>query len=86
MTDFQRDVYAVVVKIPKGKTMTYKEVASAAGRPRAYRAVGNVLNKNYDPNIPCHRVIKTDGSLGGYNRGTERKKEILNKEHTKLCS
>lgn len=64
-------------KIPEGKTVTYKDVALLAGSPRAYRAVGNILNQNYDPQIPCHRVIRSDGKLGGYNRGSELKKEKL---------
>lgn len=64
-------------KIPEGKTLTYKEVALLAGSPRAYRAVGNILNQNYDPQIPCHRVIRSDGKLGGYNRGAELKEEKL---------
>ncbi len=55
----------MVKKIPKGRVLTYKEVAKLAGSPLAYRAVGNILNKNYDPNIPCHRVIKSSGALGG---------------------
>ena len=84
MTDFQRDIYAVVQKIPKGQTMTYKEVAKAAVRPKAYRAVGNALNKNYDPNIPCHRVVKSDGALGGYNRGREMKGNILREEQKNI--
>lgn len=60
--------------------MTYQEVARRAGRPRAFRAVGNILNKNYDPSIPCHRVVRSDGKLGGYNRGAENKQKILRKE------
>lgn len=79
-TDFTRRVYAVVKRIPKGKTLTYKQVAALAGRPLAFRAVGNILNKNYDPTIPCHRVIRTDGKPGGYNRGTDKKIEILKRE------
>lgn len=70
---FRDKVFAIVKRIPRGKTMTYKEVASAAGRPRAYRAVGNILNTNYDPKIPCHRVIRSDGRTGGYNRGEAQK-------------
>ncbi len=66
--------------IPAGKTMTYVEVANAAGSPRAYRAVGNILNKNYNPDIPCHRVVRSDGTPGGYNRGPERKLELLTAE------
>ncbi len=82
-TSFTKSVYSVVKKIQKGKTLTYKQVAEAAGRPGAYRAVGNILNKNYDPTIPCHRVVRSDGKTGGYNRGAERKKEILNEEKIK---
>lgn len=78
--DFKDAVYAVVRKIPKGKVFTYKEVAALAGSPRAYRAVGNILNKNYSPEIPCHRVVRSDGTPGGYNRGSEVKQEKLFKE------
>ncbi|MCU0652912.1 MAG: MGMT family protein [Candidatus Pacebacteria bacterium] len=60
--------------------MTYQEVARLAGRPKAFRAVGNILHANYDPNIPCHRVVRSDGKLGGYNRGTTLKAKILKKE------
>jgi len=60
--------------------MTYEEVAEAAGRPGAYRAVGNILNTNYDPKIPCHRVVRSDGKTGGYNRGAEKKIERLRDE------
>ncbi len=77
---FTEKVYEVVKKIPKGKTLSYKEVAKKAGSEKAFRAVGNILNKNNDPKIPCHRVIKSSGGLGGYNRGTENKKKILMKE------
>jgi methylated-DNA-[protein]-cysteine S-methyltransferase len=79
-TDFTKKVYAVVKRIPKGKTLTYKQVAVLAGRPRAYRAVGNILNKNFDPTIPCHRVIRSDGTAGGYNRGTRKKCRLLKSE------
>lgn len=80
MNDFSEKVYAVVKEIPKGKTRTYGEVACLAGYPGAARAVGNTLSKNYDPNIPCHRVVRADGKTGGYNRGTHKKAEILNAE------
>lgn len=60
--------------------MTYKEVAKKAGKPSAFRAVGNILNTNYDPSIPCHRVVRSDGKTGGYNRGEERKAHILEME------
>ncbi|PIQ77278.1 6-O-methylguanine DNA methyltransferase [Candidatus Peregrinibacteria bacterium CG11_big_fil_rev_8_21_14_0_20_46_8] len=77
---FKDKVMAVVRRIPNGRVLTYKEVARRAGNILAARAVGNILNKNYDPNIPCHRVVRSDGSLGGYNRGAQRKKELLKKE------
>jgi O-6-methylguanine DNA methyltransferase len=60
--------------------MTYGDVAYFAGSPGAFRAVGNILSKNYDPKIPCHRVIRADGKMGGYNRGIKRKSEILKRE------
>lgn len=80
MLNFKEKVFEVVRKIPKGKTLSYKEVAKKAGSPLAFRAVGNILNTNFDPKIPCHRVVRSDGKLGGYNRGEKLKKEILKKE------
>ncbi len=80
MTDFQSKIYKVVKRIPKGKTLTYRQVAELAGYPQAFRAVGNTLNKNYDPGIPCHRVIRSDGSAGGYNRGVKLKIKRLKEE------
>jgi len=77
---FREKIYKIVRKIPKGETLTYKQVAVLAGRPRAYRAVGNILNKNYDPNIPCHRVIRSDKKIGGYNRGEALKQTRLKDE------
>ena len=77
---FTQKVYGVVMKIPKGKVLTYKEVAKRAGNAKASRAVGNILNKNFNPKIPCHRVIRSDGKLGGYNRGAVEKRKILKKE------
>lgn len=58
---FKEKTLEIVKKIPKGKTLSYKEVAKLVGSPRAWRAVGNVLNKNKLPGIPCHRVIKSNG-------------------------
>lgn len=78
--NFKNRVLSIVAAIPKGITMTYKKVAERAGRPRAYRAVGNILHKNYDPAIPCHRVICSDGTLGGYNRGIPKKRKLLQSE------
>lgn len=67
--------------IPAGKTLSYKEVARRAGNPKAARAVANLMAANYNLDIPCHRVIRSDGSLGGYNRGgTEAKRVILEGE------
>ena len=70
----------IVKTIPAGQTVTYKEVALRAGSPQAARAVGNILNSNYDPTIPCHRVIRSDGKIGGYNRGEKLKIKKLKKE------
>ena len=80
MLTFREKVLGVVRGIVKGKTLTYKQVAEKAGSPRAYRAVGNILNTNYDPKIPCHRVIGTDGKMHGYNRGIELKFKKLKEE------
>lgn len=79
---FRDRVFEVVKKIPKGKTLTYKEVAEKAGRPLAYRAVGNILHTNYNPEIPCHRVVRSDGKTGGWNRGAAAKARLLQKEKT----
>ena len=78
--DFKDKVLKIVAKIKKGEVLTYKEVAKLSGSPRAYRAVGNILNKNYNPDIPCHRVIRSDGETGGYNRGSKEKIKKLRKE------
>lgn len=74
---FTQKVYEIVKQIPAGKTLTYKQVATLAGSPNAFRAVGNILNKNYDPLIPCHRVICSNGKIGGYNRGPQKKRLLL---------
>ncbi|MCB9820706.1 MGMT family protein [Candidatus Nomurabacteria bacterium] len=76
VSDFREKVISVVKKIPKGQVLSYKEVAQKAGSPRAYRAVGNIMNTNYDKSIPCHRVVSQNG-LGGYNRGVNKKLELL---------
>lgn len=81
MTDFQERVYTIVKHIPSGHVLSYQQVAQLAGRPLAYRAVGNILSKNYDPTIPCHRVIRADGTTGGYNRGRRQKRTLLRREH-----
>ncbi len=81
MKTFADKVRDIVRKIPKGKTMIYADVARKAGNAKAARAVGVVMRSNYAKDIPCHRVIRSDGSLGSYNRGGESKKRaILKKE------
>jgi len=80
-TKFRRQVFKIVKRIPNGKVMNYKAVAKLAGRPRAWRAVGNILNKNQYPiEIPCHRVIISDGRVGGYIHGARKKTSLLKKE------
>jgi methylated-DNA-[protein]-cysteine S-methyltransferase len=81
MKNFADTVRNIVRNIPEGKTMTYKEVATRAGNENAARAVGAVMRTNYLPDVPCHRVIKSDGTFGSYNRGgIARKIEILKAE------
>ncbi|MBD3310872.1 MAG: methylated-DNA--[protein]-cysteine S-methyltransferase [Candidatus Magasanikbacteria bacterium] len=78
---FTEKVLKIVANIPKGSTMTYKQVAIMAGKPGAARAVGNVLKSNTDyEKIPCHRVIKSNGEIGNYNRGAKMKRKLLIKE------
>lgn len=81
---FSEKVVAVVKKIPKGKTMSYKQVAAKAGHPGAARAVGAIMRVNKDTSVPCHRVIKSDGSLGGYNGIRGEKERLLRREGVKL--
>lgn len=81
MKNFKATVLSIVTKIPKGKTLTYKEVARLAGSPGASRAVGNIMKGNYDLKIPCHRVVRSDGGIGEYNRGgVKEKTRLLKKE------
>lgn len=82
---FKERVCRVISQIPRGSVMTYKQVAKAAGRPRAYRAVGNVLNRNPRPiEVPCHRVVKSNGEAGGYVYGIAKKRALLRKEGVKI--
>ncbi len=69
MKSFKQKVLDVVMGIPRGKVLTYKEVAILSGSPKAFRAVGTILKGNLNPKLPCHRVIKSDGSFGDYNKG-----------------
>ena len=78
---FKEKALDVVRKIPRGKVLTYKEVAKKTGNEKASRVVGNLMKANYDKTVPCHRVIRSDGKIGDYNRGGAKKKlEILRKE------
>lgn len=76
-------VREAVRQIPKGETRTYGEVAAAVGRPGAARAVGTVMKNNYDRAVPCHRVIRSDGTVGEYNRGGREAKEALLRQEVK---
>ena len=82
-TEFQIKVWKEIVKIPYGETITYKDLAVAIGKPNSSRAVANACGKNpYPPTIPCHRVIRSDGELGGYSGkgGIKTKKKLLKEE------
>ena len=88
---FSKRVIGVVKGIPKGKTLFYGQVAALAGSPEAARAVGNIMKGNRDKSVPCHRVIKSDGKLGGYNGllglsadKAGKKSKLLKKEGVKI--
>jgi O-6-methylguanine DNA methyltransferase len=81
---FSERVRSVVRMIPKGETRTYKEVAAAAGSAGAARAVGMIMKNNYDPTVPCHRVIRSDGKMGGYNRGGIEVKEKMLRDEARV--
>jgi len=86
-TEFQKKVWRELMKIPKGKTITYKELASRIGKTKAVRAVANAVGANpCAPQIPCHRVIRSDGTLGGYSGkgGIKTKIKLLKKEGVKF--
>ena len=77
---FQKKVLAAVRRIPAGRVATYGDIAERAGRPRAWRAVGNILRECHDPGTPCHRVIGAGGVLGGYGGNLQLKRELLRAE------
>ncbi|MBI5803094.1 MGMT family protein [Candidatus Pacearchaeota archaeon] len=101
-TDFEKSVYEILKKIPKGKVITYKAIARKLGKKSSYRAVGNALNKNpygyfaisseaignrrssIRGDLACHRVIKSNGEVGGFAHGTKRKIKMLEKEGIKI--
>ena len=83
-TFFQKKVWQELLKIPKGQTRSYKEIAIAIGNPKAARAVANACGKNpYPGTIPCHRVVRSDGKIGGYSGpgGVTQKKRLLQEEN-----
>ncbi len=87
VTPFQRKVYAATRRIPRGQTRSYQWVARAIGQPSAARAVGQALNKNSRTDlVPCHRVIASDGSLGGYAWGAAAKRRRLLAEGARVQS
>ena len=86
-TRFEQQVYRAICRIPKGQTRSYQWVARQIGRPAAARAVGQALHHNpFAPTVPCHRVVRADGSLGGYAGGVDRKHTLLRREGwPRLC-
>lgn len=85
MGNFNEKVWQALKRIPRGRVTTYKEIARYLKNPKAARAVGNALNKNpYAPKLPCHRVVKSNGQIGGYAKGTKNKIKMLEKEGVKI--
>ena len=80
MSDFEKKVLAAVRRIPAGRVATYGDIADRAGRPRAWRAVGNIMRECRDPGTPCHRVVGAGGALGGYGGSLQLKRELLRAE------
>ena len=84
MGGFEKKVYAACARIRRGKVSTYSEIAKAIGSPKAYRAVGNALTKNRNKRVPCHRVVCSDGRIGGFAHGSRKKRTMLEKEGVKV--
>ncbi len=81
LSRFEQKVYKETAKIAKGKVKSYKDIAIGIGKPKACRAVANALHKNpFAPKVPCHRVIKSDGTIGGFAKGVAAKKRLLRQE------
>ena len=80
ITAFENKVYAACARIRRGNVSTYAEIAKAVGRPRAARAVGNALNKNRSKSVPCHRVVCSNGTIGGFAHGSKKKCALLREE------
>mgnify|MGYP001584157386 CR=1 FL=1 len=84
MKSFNERCYKLLQKVPRGKVTTYQELARTLGT-KAYRAVGNAMHANpYAPKVPCHRVVKSDGRIGGFASGTKKKIEMLKKEGVEI--
>ncbi|MDP2666078.1 MAG: MGMT family protein [Candidatus Diapherotrites archaeon] len=82
---FHKRVWIALLRIPKGKVVTYQTLARMAGNPLAPRAVGNACNRNpFAPHVPCHRVVAADGGLGGYDLGVRKKKQLLRRENIQV--
>ena len=85
MTSFQSQCYKALKQIPSGKVISYSGLAEMVGRPKAHRAVGNAMNNNpFAPEVPCHRVVKSNGDLGGFSSGSRRKIKRLQEEGVKV--
>lgn len=84
--DFRFRVFELTKRIPRGRVSTYAEIAAALGKPKAARAVGGALSKNKSKDVPCHRVIASDGTVGGFNRGTGEKIKLLGSEGVRISS
>ena len=89
MKSFNEHCYSVLKKVPRGKVITYREIAKALGgkSTKAYRAVGNAMNRNpHAPKVPCHRVVRADGYVGGFASGTEKKIRMLKQEGIEITN
>lgn len=85
LADFQKQVYSLIKKISKGRISTYGQIARVLGRPNSARLIGRILSKNpHLIKIPCHRVVKSDGQIGGYKLGIRKKAQLLKKEGIKI--
>jgi len=84
-SDFAQAVYSALKKVPQGRVTSYSALTNASGRPGAARAIGNALNKNpFAPQVPCHRVVKSNGEVGGFAHGTKKKIKLLKSEGIKI--
>lgn len=86
MGNFNQKVWTCVKTIPHGKVATYAYLARKIGCPRSARAVGNALNRNPYSEVPCHRVVRSDGKVGGFARGTKMKINLLKREGIKITN